>query len=281
MGGAATGLPFSPRFPAVIKLPNLVNGSLRTPFQGSRPLHAAQGAKVAPIIFRRMVSETRGPTLGTGPSAVRTSGRVLALLALVAIVWSLPPGAAANAGPVWVRVELVENTADGSAFNRCEIEGTLRSRDARSWRIFYGEAIAGAASGWEPLRSQSGCGGLVSSDRVDSPWTLRGSPYLLVGVKLERVATSENEVRLQASLTVRRLSAFATDGKPSYEQRSESRVLRLLPGNSAVIPLLFANRQETEAFGVRELLLRFRVAGSGRPRVEYGEVVVTSDVPRA
>jgi formylglycine-generating enzyme required for sulfatase activity len=222
------------------------------------------------------VSVTRRHTLGTVRSAVRW---VLALLALVAVVWGLPTKATAKAGSVWVRLELVENTAEGSAFDRCEIEGTLKAREARSWRIFYGETQAGAAAVWEPVRSQSGCG-VVASDRAANPWILRGSPYLLVDVTLEPAAASENEVRLQASMTIRRLTAFGTDGKPAYEQHTESRTLRVPPGSSAVVPVLVANRQETEAFGVRELLLRFRVAGS-RPRAEYGEVAVTSDVPRA
>ena len=211
---------------------------------------------------------------------MRSLGLVLALLALVAVVCDLPIQAVAKASPVWVRLELVENTADGSAFNRCEIEGTLKYRDLRSWRFFYGEAQAGAEAGWEPVRPQSGCW-LAASERAVNPWNLRGSPYLLLDVTLEGAAASNNGLRFQSSLTIRRLSAFGKDGKPSYEQRTESRVLHLLPGNSAVIPLLFASRQETEAFGVRELLLRFRFAGSERLRVDYGEVVVTSDVPRA
>jgi formylglycine-generating enzyme required for sulfatase activity len=225
------------------------------------------------------LSVTKRHTPGTVRSAARSSGRVFALLALLAVVWGLTTKAGAKAGPVWVRLELVENTADGSAFDRCEIEGTVKARDARSWRIFYGEAQAGAAAGWEPIRPQSGCG-VVASDRAANPWRLRGSPYLLVDVTLEPAATSENEVRLQTSMTIRRLTAFGTDGKPSYEQHTESRTLRVPPGSSAVIPILVASPQETEAFGIRELLLRFRVAGS-RPRVEYGEVAVTADVPRS
>lgn len=278
MGGAVTGLPFFPES-RCYQTANLVNGSLRIPSQSSRPLHAAQGANIAHFFSAGMASVTRRHTPGTVRSAVRSSGRVIALLALVAVVCDLPIQAVAKASPVWVRLELVENTADGSAYTRCEIEGTLKSRDARSWRFFYGEAQAGAAAAWEPLRPQSGCG-LVTSDRADSLWTIRGSPYLLVGVTLESAAISENELRLQASVTIRRLTAFEKDGKPSYEQHTESRVLRVPPGSSAVVPVLFASRQETEAFGVRELLLRFRVAAS-RPRIEYGEVSVKSDVPRA
>lgn len=226
-----------------------------------------------------IVLKSRLHKLGTFRLAARSFRRVLALLALTAIVCGSPTKAVVKAGAVWVRLELVENASDGSAFNRCEIEETLKPRHALNSRIFYGEALAGPAASWEPVRPQSGCG-LVASERAANPWTLHGSPYLVVDVKLESAITSENEVGFQASLMFRRLTAFRKDGKPDYEQHVESRTLRVPPGNSAVIPILVASRQETEAFGVRELLLRFRVAGS-RPGIEYGEVAVTSDVPRA
>ncbi len=283
MGGAATSLPFFPES-RCYQTANLVNGFLRIPSQSPRALHAAQGANIAHFFPAGMASVTKRHTPGTVRSAVRSPGRVLALLALVVIVCGLPAKAVAKAAPVWVRLELVENTADGSAFNRCEIEGTLKSRDVRGWRFFYGEAQAGAGARWEPVRPQSGCG-LVASERAVNPWNLRGSPYLLVGVTLEGAATSDNEVRFQASLTIRRLSAFGKDGKPVYEQHAESRTLRVPPRNSAVIPILVASRQETEAFGVRELLLRFRVAGpSPRGRIRrgrsYSRCATVNDLPR-
>ena len=224
--------------------------------------------------------KTRGQTPGAVlTKALRLSGRIILLLALVAVIWVLPAKAVAKTDAVWVRLELVENTADGSAFTRCEIEGSLRIRDARSWRIFYGEARATPASAWDPIRPGSGCG-TVASNRAPNPWTLRGSPYLLVDVGLEPTKASENDAELRASLTMRRLTAFGSEGRPAYEQHTESRTLRVRPGTSAVIPILVASGQEKEAFGVRELLLKFRV-GSSRQRGEYGEVAVAADLPRA
>jgi formylglycine-generating enzyme required for sulfatase activity len=217
--------------------------------------------------------------IGSLHLAAIPSRRVLTLLALVAVIWIAHTKAAAKTNTVWVRLELVENTADGSAFNRCEVEGTLKAHDALSSRIFYGEAKAVAGGGWEPVRPQSGCG-LVTSDRAAKPWTVRGSPYLIVNITLQPDVASENEIQLRASLTTRKLSTFTADGKPAYEERSESRTLQVHSGSSVVIPILVASPSETEAFGVRELLLKFRVADF-RPRVDYGEVAVTADVPRA
>src|SRR4029077_16220157 len=114
MGGAATGLPFFPGSRLSI-CQSPMNGSLRTPFC----------AKIDLVGYLQF-PKPRHHTLGTVRSAVHLSGRVLALLALVTVVLGLPTKAAAKVGPVWVRLELVENTADGSAFNRCEIERTLK-----------------------------------------------------------------------------------------------------------------------------------------------------------
>jgi formylglycine-generating enzyme required for sulfatase activity len=172
---------------------------------------------------------------------------------------------------------MVESTAEGLAFDRCTIEGTLKGRDARHWRAFYGEARADSGAGWEAIRSRSGCAAVTSSS-----WRLRGSPYLLLDVALEPVPTSEREVRLEASLTTRKLTGFAKAGAPAYEVKTEKRTLWIPAGGSAVVPILVASQKETDAFGLRELLLRFRATepGSGR-RAEYGEIAVTADVPRA
>jgi formylglycine-generating enzyme required for sulfatase activity len=207
--------------------------------------------------------------------------RVFALMALAYAVWGGVPRAAKAARPVWVRLEVVENTAEGPAFDRCTAEGILKGRVAHRWRVFYGEVRADSGAGWEAMRPRSGCAA-IASERSPNPWILRGSPYLLVDVALKPAATSEREVRLEASLTASRLTGFAKTGTPAYEVKTEKRTLRIPAGGSAVVPILAASRKEAEALGVRELLLRFRAAesGSGR-RSEYGEIAVTADVPRA
>jgi formylglycine-generating enzyme len=216
-----------------------------------------------------------------GQSPVRELRRVIALLALTLAARGGAPRAAAAAGPVWVRLELVENTAEGPAYDRCEVEGILPDRNASRWRVFYGEARAHADAGWEAMRSRSGCAA-VASEPSPSPWTLRGSPYLSVDVALEASATTEREVTLEASLTLRRLTGFAKAGTPTYEERIEKRTLRVPTGDSAVVPVLVASQKEIDEFRVRELLLRFRtIDPDSRPQAEYGEIAVAADVPRA
>ena len=101
--------------------------------------------------------------------------RVVALFALTLLAWGGTSKAVVAAGPVWVRLDLIENTAEGPAYDRCEIEGLLPDGNAQRWRVFYGEARAQGDAGWEALRSASGCAA-ITSESSSGPWTLRGSP---------------------------------------------------------------------------------------------------------
>lgn len=231
------------------------------------------------FFFWKLVPVTGPYILKNMQSAARFLCRVFALLSLVAAVWGVPKKPSVALGSLWVRLELVENSTEGPAFDRCELEETLKARNVLRSRVFFGEAQVDAANSWKAIRPQSGCG-VVKSDGAPNPWTLRGSPYLLVDVTLESTNSSEHEPRLQVSLTIRKLTAFGKDGKPAYEQRTESRALQVPEEDSVVIPIFAASQREAEAFGVRELLLRFSTAGT-RPRAEYGEIAVTADVPRA
>ena len=217
----------------------------------------------------------------TVSSHVPVMRRVVALLALTLLAWGGASRDVAAAGPVWVRLELVENTAEGPAYDRCESEGILQDGNATRWRVFYGEARAHADAGWEALRPGSGCAA-IASEPSSSLWLLHGSPYLLVDMALAAGAASEGGVTLEVSLTLRRLTGFAETGAPTYEERTEQRTLQVPAGGSAVIPVLVASQQEIDAFRVRELLLRFRALDAGsRSQAAYGEIAVVADVPRA
>jgi sulfatase modifying factor 1 len=191
------------------------------------------------------------------------------------------PRVQAGAAPVWTRLDLVENTAEGSAFDRCRIEATLETGEAARWRLFYGEARGDPISGWSAIRSGSGCA-QVGSERAETAWTLRGSPYFLVDVVVGKASVSGREVLVEAAFSIQRLTGFAQGGAPAYETRTEKRTLRMPEGGSAVVPILIASQKETGEFRLRELLLKFRAGAVGsRPRVEYGEIAVAADVPRA
>jgi len=187
----------------------------------------------------------------------------------------------ARSASVWTRLELVENTAEGSAFDRCQIEATLEKDRTTRWRLFYGEARADSSSGWSAIRSSSGCA-QAGAEPASRMWTLRGSPYVLMDVAVGPARVSGHEVLIEAAFSFQNLTGFALGGAPVYQTRTEKRVVRVPEGGSAVVPILAASQKETDEFRVRELLLRFRASAAGaRPPVEYGELVVAADVPRA
>jgi hypothetical protein len=191
------------------------------------------------------------------------------------------PAVPVRAAPVWTRLDLVENSAEGPAFDRCQIEATLEKSQTAHWRVFFGEVRADADTAWSAIRPASGCaqGG---TDAATAAWTLRGSPYFLVDVAVGKVGVSGRDVVIEAALSVKKLTGFAPGGAPEYELRTEARSLRVPDGGSAVVPILIAGPRETDELGVRELLLKFRASAVGsRPKVEYGEIAVAADIPRA
>jgi formylglycine-generating enzyme required for sulfatase activity len=182
---------------------------------------------------------------------------------------------------LWTRLDLVENTAEGPAYDRCQIEATVEKGQTAHWRVFYGEARPDSDSGWSAIRSSSGCVA-VESEHAGTAWTLRGSPYFLVDVALGQAGSSGREILIEGDFSVRRLTGFANGGAPTYETRTEKRTLRVPEGSSAVVPILVASKRETDEFRVTELFLKFRASAAGsRPPVAYGELAVAADVPRA
>jgi sulfatase modifying factor 1 len=222
--------------------------------------------------------------------SARVSG-LLAGLALAGVASSLAL-AAKPATPrpaeVWTRLELVENSAEGPASDRCAVETTVRKESGARWRLFYGEARADSASGWAAIRSSSGCRLSAPEIATSAPkndassWGLSGTPYLVVDLAIAKASVSGAEVILDATIVTRKLTGFGPEGAPAYESATGTRTIRVTGDTSAVVPVLIASSKETDEFRVRELLLKLnaRVPGSS-PAVQYGEIAVTADVPRA
>jgi formylglycine-generating enzyme required for sulfatase activity len=210
-----------------------------------------------------------------------TDRRVFVGAVVLAAVTIAQPAVPARAAPVWTRLELVENSAEGPAFDRCQIEAMLEKNQTAHWRVFFGEVRGDTGSGWSAIRPSSGCA-QVGADHEPATWTLRGSPYFLVDIAVGKAAASGREVLIEAGLSVQKLTGFAPGGAPVYETSTEKRTLRVPEGGSGVVPILIASPREVDELGVRELLLKFRASALGaRPKVEYGEIAVAADVPRA
>jgi formylglycine-generating enzyme required for sulfatase activity len=206
-------------------------------------------------------------------------GAALAVAAAVPMLAarSAPP----RAEPIWTRLEVVENSAEGPAYDRCQVEATLEKGEGARWRIFYGEARADSASGWSAIRPSSGCRA-SGKDPAAMTWGLTGSPYFIADVAVEQPRVDGREILLAAKFSIQRLKGFGAEGAPTYETSTEQRTVRVPEGSDAIVPILVADAKATDEFRVRELLLRFRAHASGSaPPAEFGELAVTADVPRA
>jgi sulfatase modifying factor 1 len=211
----------------------------------------------------------------TGP-VVRALGLMLILLGLAS-----PPTSSAEARTTWVRVELVENTTEGPTYERCAREATLHGGETARWRVSYGEARGDSGSGASVIRSSGACAP-ADSQKPTTSGTATGIPFFLADVAVTPVRSLGRESVIEAALSFRRLTGVATGGGPVYDSRTQNRTLRVPQGTSAVVPVLVATEQEAADLGVRELLLEFRASASGStPPVEYGEIAVAADVPRA
>ena len=119
--------------------------------------------------------------------------------------------AQAGAAPVWTRLELIENTVEGSAFDRCQVEAPLEKGQTVHWRVFYGEARADSESGWSVVRPSSGCAQTGGDEAA--LWTQRGSPYFLVDVALNGADPLGREVLIEAALSATHKEDGARDTK--------------------------------------------------------------------
>ena len=202
------------------------------------------------------------------------------LFAVMMTAWGVPICLAADANSVWVRLDLIENSLEGPAFQRCQLEGIFQTGETIRWSVLYGEVLSDPSSDWKAIRSRSGCA--AGSDRESPEWSLRGHPYLLVDVELGRVRVSDRVVVIDAAISSRKLTDFSDDGAPVYETQIEKRTLRVPEGGGMAIPTLIASPRERDEFQVLELLLKFQATQLGsEPPTEYGEIAITADIPRA
>src|SRR5262245_51545324 len=158
-------------------------------------------------------SRSTGGWAGVHPVAAapsRTAGMIV--LAVLASAFLLAARSApTGAGAVWTRLELVENSAEGPAYDRCQIEATLQKEQSTRWRLFYGEARADSVSGWSAIRSSSGCRP-SGTEPAATTWALTGSPYFLVDVTVGQASVSGREILMEAEFSIQRLTGFAQDG---------------------------------------------------------------------
>ena len=206
-----------------------------------------------------------------------------ALPALVLALVALPK---AHAAPqtgfrIAVEVETLGNTPDGCASCGCRVQDGIAEGKRHTWWVSFGEVAPRAEKGWEPVASGSHCG-IGSFEKVGADFARTvGTPYVVVEVSTTPAATPSGSVDLNASMRVRRLTAFDAEGRPKYEASTLSRPLRVMTEGSIVFPLLIPDARERDAFAVDEVFVRLHASILGRAPAAYGLVSVTADVPGA
>jgi formylglycine-generating enzyme len=202
--------------------------------------------------------------------------------ALAAAISPKVPTAATAPPSVALRLDVVENTQEGPAFERCMWDREVNERDPVSSRIVYGEVMLQGGKEWVG-RSRTACVERATPESLN-PWGAQGAPYLRIDTSFRVQERSEQQVRLQVRLMFHKLVGWAQGGTPTYETKEEERILTMPIGQTTFSTLLIAGERERGLFGVNELLLRLHAFASVpavATQAEYGDVAVTADVPRA
>jgi sulfatase modifying factor 1 len=191
-------------------------------------------------------------------------------------------GRTAAAPSVAVEVETVQNAPDGSIRRGCQDQEQVEAAKKHRLWIVFGEVKAHAERGWEALTGRTHCGSGSFEKASSRLGRTLGIPYLILDLQTVPAASTAGGVRLETSLSIRKLSGFDDTGHPVYAHTTQKRTFHVPPGGDVVFPLLIASAREKEAFEAHEVLLRIRASILGRePAVAYGRISVTADVPGA
>ena len=103
----------------------------------------------------------------------------------------------------------------------------------------------------------------------------------LAAVSANRIGP-EKVLQVVISLSLRKLLRFSPPGEPSYEQSNEKRSFFFPERGTVFLPLIAADRKETEAFKLHEALIKIRAElGKKEGAKTYGTVSVSSDLDGA
>jgi formylglycine-generating enzyme required for sulfatase activity len=177
-----------------------------------------------------------------------------------------------------VQVELLENDLHGQPVKRCGAEGQLDKRKRNEWCFLYGEVAAERQGDWEGIRSRSRCHEGPCASLVLDGW--RGNPYMNIDVSARPAGSISSDAGVEVSISLQKLAGFTCEGRPIYQQSRNMRALITEKKSELFVPLLIADAKENEAFGAREILLRWNARYLFSP-VAYGKIHLATDVPRA
>ena len=193
------------------------------------------------------------------------------------VLWAWPQ--LANAGPpVAVVADVVENASDGFERRGCGLQVSLEIDAKRKFWISFGAVGPAKDVPWRAFGPRVHCG-LGAFDEASAGFEGRfGTPYGIFDFEILARADGNDAITLETSWSERRLSAYDGKGNPVYARGKDVRAF----DREALLPLLVSDPRESEAFGVRELVLRLTAKRLGRePAAAYGEISVATDVANA
>ncbi len=203
------------------------------------------------------------------------------MLVLVLLILS-PARAHASGSLVAYELQIHENTLDGCTSCGCRIKGELEpGKTGESW-VAFGLVQPDEQQGWVSTGDSSHCGsGAFKSVARNFTKTL-GIPFIVIDLSTKATIEAGEAIRLDTTITSKKLTGFSKQGRPRYQQHRQTRKLRFSNGGTQVLPVLIPDDLESKAFGIHDVLLSTRatVLGQHQTRV-YGSISLTSDIAGA
>jgi len=210
-------------------------------------------------------------------NAITTTGLALALIGTI-------PGCRESRTDPLVALELesMENTRDGCTACGCRARGELGPGGEGRWWISFGLVEPDGSGGWQAAGASSHCRSGSFAEAASDFHEILGTPYVILDLAATNAPSASGGVRVEAELTIQKLSGFDAEGRPIYGQRTQTRTLDVVSETELVLPLLLPDDREGEAFGIHEVLFRLRAEARRRESAaSYGAISITADVPGA
>jgi formylglycine-generating enzyme required for sulfatase activity len=196
-----------------------------------------------------------------------------------------------DAAPIYdlaTSIVVYGNSVDGFEGPRCDASTDLVTGKQTEWWITVGEARPNpSAAGWEGVGSAIQCGnGSAAGPAADAGSSSR-TPYLTATVSLNAAVDPsrwgpERVLRVNVSISVRKLADFSATGVPTYQQSTEKRSFFFQESGTAFLPLIVAGDKERAAFKLREALIGIRAGLTEKNAgAAYGAVSVSSELDGA
>jgi formylglycine-generating enzyme required for sulfatase activity len=188
---------------------------------------------------------------------------------------------------VTMSFEAFANAIEGSRELKCSASKDVENGKQTEWWITVGEAKPNPQGGWEEVGNAIRCG--EGSFEKSKAWagSLPETPYLIAGITSMVAVTpdpigTEKLLRVELSLTLRKLFGYSTTGEPQYEQSLDKRSIIFVDRGTMFLPLMMPDEKERKAFKLQEVLLRVQSAlDCEEGRAVYGALSVSSDLDGA